>query len=58
MGCEAALKPGAAVCWEKCSGFYWGCFAAQRGASPLATASPPARANLAAFGQPTRTSGL
>ncbi|PSL93262.1 hypothetical protein C7U57_17365 [Pseudomonas sp. R9.37] len=40
LGCAAAPKPFTAVCQGTRAGLTWGRFAAQRGASPLATRSP------------------
>ena len=37
VGLRSSPKPGAEVFQEKPLCLYWGCFAAQRGASPLAT---------------------
>jgi len=41
LGCAAAPGPGASVCQVKPGRLQWGRFAAQRGASPLATIDLP-----------------
>ena len=41
LGCAAAPGPGASVCQVKPGRLQWGRFAAQRGASPLATIELP-----------------
>jgi len=40
LGCEAAPEPAAEECLILRIPIDWGCCAAQRGASPLATTSP------------------
>ncbi|WP_205347862.1 hypothetical protein, partial [Pseudomonas allii] len=37
---RSSPNPGAALLQSKLIGRFWGCFAAQRGASPLTTESP------------------
>ncbi len=48
LGCEAAPKPAARECLIHRALLYWGCYAAQRGASPLATTSSLATTVLSA----------
>ncbi|SEE67871.1 hypothetical protein SAMN04490200_5113 [Pseudomonas proteolytica] len=46
LGGEAAPKPAGSVCLKQLRCLGWGCYAAQRGASPLATTSALAARNL------------
>ncbi len=47
LGCEAAPKSGTSECQLKPHRLEWGCFATQRGASPLTTTSPVTTASPA-----------